>query len=500
MSIVFRNVKGTALTYTELDRNQAQFFYSASVAASTLKLHYTGSSILNSEGQTDYEPRFVEVPLGSGGSTLNLVEGSGIDIYNDSDGNTVIENIGNATPGEPLQSIQYNRDSSFDGDSSFLYNSRFGRVGIGVMNPSGIENIDRRLHLRGDSGQGAIIRLESFFDLASNNIARPDETAFLEIVSGGEVNRDNEENIFGKFGKVDQGEDPQLHINRYFIDGKTHFSFGDTHRISHTVTSTAIAINATDTKRNLAVVGAEGIGIGQNQGNLENRIRPLPNGVWDRSFVQIGVTGTPPLNVTRKGLAIHSPMNQDDGGNMIIAISDDRDGVLSNNQRHPNRLLVNSYADGSNMLLESSPSSHIASFLSNGTVGIGIPNPNTDIRLDINGNYRGKTANNTLSADDNNGISIELDFVNYSFITTTVDSTFTSQVLTFTAPTVPPVGTKGVVLIINNKTIKISISTTNVYSTNGNSLELETNKRAIVSFISDGSKLYITGAQLNLEI
>ena len=32
MSIVLRNLKGSALTYTEMDRNQSQFFYSASLA------------------------------------------------------------------------------------------------------------------------------------------------------------------------------------------------------------------------------------------------------------------------------------------------------------------------------------------------------------------------------------------------------------------------------------------------------------------------------------
>ena len=497
MSIVFRNVKGSALTYTEMDRNQAQFFYSASVAASTLKLHYTGSPVLNSEGQTDYEPRFVEIPLGSGDSTLNLAEGDGISISNNSDGETVITNTGTASPGAPVQSIQFNKESSFAGDSIFLYNSTTKRVGLGF---SSTTSIARRLHIGGAATQGAIIRLESFFDINTNNIGEVDETAFLEISSGGRISRDNPDNIFGKFGKVDQGEDPQLHINRYISDGKTYFSFGNTHLVSHTVKSTAIAINATDTKRNLAVVGEHGIGIGQDQDSLENRIRPLPNAVWDNSFIQIGVTGTPSLNVTKKGLAIHSPMNQDDGGNMIIAISDDEEGVLSNNRRDPNRLLINSYADGSRMSLESSPRSHIASFLSNGTVGIGIPNPNTDIRLDINGNYRGKTTNQTISEDDNNGISIELDFVNYSFIITTVDSTFTSSLLTFTAATVPPIGTKGVALIINNKVNKISIGTTNVYSPNNDSFELEAGKRAIVSFISDGSKLYITGAQLNLEI
>ena len=416
-----------------MDRNQAQFFYSASVAANTLQLHYTGSSVLNSEGLTDYEPRFVEVSLGSGGSTLNLAEGDGISITNNNQGQTVITNTGTASPGAPVQSIQFNNNSSFAGDNTFLYDSNNKRVGLGF---SSITSIARRLHIVGASSQGAIIRLQSFFDINPNNIGEVNETAFLEISSGGVSYRENPDNIFGKFGKVDQGEDPQLHINRYNSDGKTYFSFGDTHKVSHTVKSTAIAINDLDTKRNLAVVGEHGIGIGQNQDSLENRIRPLPTGVWAKSFTQFGEAGNPPLNVTRKGLAIHSPMNEDDGGNMIIAISDNQDGVLSNNERHPNRLLVNSYADGSSMSLELPPSSHIASFLSNGTVGIGMPNPNTDIRLDINGQYRGAyLETNTVS---------KLDFKNYSvikFIPTQGSGGPYSLVDTI----IPPEGTKALI-------------------------------------------------------
>jgi len=499
MSIVFRNVKGSALTYTEMDRNLAQFFYSASMSetTSTLKLHYNGHPILNSEGQNDFDDtRFVEVPLASGTSNLILQPGNGISIGTE-DGITTITNTGTAAPGEPVQSIQFNKNSSFAGDSTFLYDSSNKRVGLGFTS---ITSIARRLHIAGASSQGAIIRLQSFFDINPNNIGEVDETAFLEICSGGErSSRENPENIFGKFGKVDQGEDPQLHINRYFQDGKTYFSFGQDHTISHTVLPHAIAINALDTKRNLAVVGEHGIGIGQNQDRLENRIRPLPNDVWTKSFTQFGEVGNPPLNVTRKGLAIHSPMNGDDGGNMIIAISDNLEGVNSQNRRHPNRLLINSYADGDNMTINAEPVNPIASFLSNGTTGIGTPNPNTDIRLDINGNYRGKTAFSTLSADNNNGISIELDFNSYSFLITTIDSTFASPLLTWTVPTVPPVGTKGVALIINNYGSKITISNVNVYSPNKSSFDIATGKRATVSFISDGTDLYVTGVQLNLE-
>ena len=52
MAITLRNVKGSALSYTELDVNFCSFFYSASVPAdsSSLSLHYTGSTGIQSAG------------------------------------------------------------------------------------------------------------------------------------------------------------------------------------------------------------------------------------------------------------------------------------------------------------------------------------------------------------------------------------------------------------------------------------------------------------------
>ena len=50
MAITFRANKGSALTYTELDQNFGQFFYSSSVAVdgTALTLHYTGSNAVTS--------------------------------------------------------------------------------------------------------------------------------------------------------------------------------------------------------------------------------------------------------------------------------------------------------------------------------------------------------------------------------------------------------------------------------------------------------------------
>ena len=62
MAITFRANKGTALTYTELDQNFGQYFYSSSVdvGGTLLRLHYTGSA---------------NVPINASSHTISLVKG-----------------------------------------------------------------------------------------------------------------------------------------------------------------------------------------------------------------------------------------------------------------------------------------------------------------------------------------------------------------------------------------------------------------------------------------
>ena len=46
MAITLRTVTGSALSHTQLDTNFSSYFYSASVSASVLNLHYTGSDAI----------------------------------------------------------------------------------------------------------------------------------------------------------------------------------------------------------------------------------------------------------------------------------------------------------------------------------------------------------------------------------------------------------------------------------------------------------------------
>jgi hypothetical protein len=71
MAITLRAVTGSALSHNQLDTNFSSFFYSASVSASTLNLHYTGSAVI---GQS---PRSASLSLPSS-SKWSDITGGGI--------------------------------------------------------------------------------------------------------------------------------------------------------------------------------------------------------------------------------------------------------------------------------------------------------------------------------------------------------------------------------------------------------------------------------------
>lgn len=470
MSIVFRNVKGSALTYTEMDRNQAQFFYSASVAANTLQLHYTGSSVLNSDGQNDYEPRFVEVTLGSGGGNQIIEAGDGIRLDSGEEPNSIIiTNTGTATPGSPNTSIQFNDGGSFAGDNSFVYDKTNDFVGIGIT--SGMQ---RRLHINDNITGGAIIRLQA------NDGNGPRKEAFLEI-----GNRFN--NTLTQIGKVNSNS-LHTYIHQIGNTQRTHFSFGNISSITATVTNVGIGIGTQIPSRDLSILSdsKKGIGIsGRNARGVENRIRILPDAVWQKTFVNND--GNELEGINRYGLGIHTPIpGSGDGGNMLIAVSDTEEGIRET--KDPNRLLITAYdVDNIEDSLEGTPV-HIASFTAAGRVGIYTPDPNQDIRLDINGQYRGAY----LKQEDD----YTLDFKNYSVIKVT-DTVGGDPTLGITG-NVPPEGTKAVLILqVGSKEVNLRLlTTTNLIS--DTNLETEPNKYSTITFVSDGTNLIETSRTVNM--
>ena len=133
MSIVLRVNKGSALTYDEMDRNQSQFFFSSSLHTdgTELRLHYTGSTALNTGGE-DYSPRYQTIPISTGDIEIPEATAAGDD-----------------------KQIQFNNNGSFGADSEFVFDKDKNYLGLGISSP------DSRLHIKADNTNGAEILLEA---------------------------------------------------------------------------------------------------------------------------------------------------------------------------------------------------------------------------------------------------------------------------------------------------------------------------------------------------
>lgn len=173
MSIKLRVNQSQALTYNEMDRNFSSFFYSASVdtTTATLRLHYTGSTSLNTVGE-DFSPgRTISIPLNpTEGETPALV----------------------VAP--PIRGIQFNEDGSqLGGSTNFVYTTQ-GHLGIGTGAPS------QRLHVRGDNTYPAVLRLES----GTGNSTKRSEVLFYEANT-----------FMGSIGRGDTQNTNHLYIKTY---------------------------------------------------------------------------------------------------------------------------------------------------------------------------------------------------------------------------------------------------------------------------------------------
>ena len=115
--ITLRNVKGTALTYAEMDQNLSSFFYSASLSSTNLLLHYTGSTTLGAA----YTPASITVPLNPLLATIQQLTVAG-------------NNVGD---------IQYRiNPSTLGANSAFKWDTVNSRLGVGVATPVATLHID----------------------------------------------------------------------------------------------------------------------------------------------------------------------------------------------------------------------------------------------------------------------------------------------------------------------------------------------------------------------
>jgi hypothetical protein len=430
----------------------------------------------------------VDISIGGGGATgvTQLVAGDNITLTNSagqaSNGTGVVTinatgGGGGGTPGTPPTSIQFNDNGSFGGDNLFVYDKANDRVGIGIA--SGMQ---RRLHINDTSTGGAIIRLQA------NITADVNKQAFLEIGKGsleltqiGKLNGNSNDTYIHQFQQLSTVQTgPNI--------GKTHFSFGSISSITATVTEVGIGIGTIGPNRDLSILSdsTKGIGItGGGRRGVENRIRILPD-VWQKTFVDN--SGNELEGINRYGLGIHTPIPAGgNGGNMLIAVSDTGEGI--NELRDPNRLLITAYnSEEVDDSLDGVPV-HIASFTAAGRVGIHTPDPNKEIRLDINGQYRGAYLE---QENDYN-----LDFKNYSVIKVT-DNVGGYPMLGING-NVPPAGTKAVLILSAPiKAVEIQLlSTPNLVS--GGNLYTEVEKYSTITFVSDGTNLFETSRTANMD-
>ena len=276
MPIKLRTLKGTALTYEELDRNFSQVFYSASVANGNLQLWYTGSANLSTvEGglTVSYTPRLgatipLNVAAGGGGST------------------------GTSAAGGVSGNVQYKDNSGLlAGDDGLFYDAVNRRLGIGTISPT------RHLQIQSNTTTPAVLR---FAGVASATSVAGGKT-FMEFYRG-----DTE--VVGEIGLLEN-------------------------------TGTALTINA-KTSKGLAlsvdgsrkiIVSGSGVGIGSNFAGTPNQTLTLVGtmGIGDsmtdanQSVIKqlAGITSDSlPLGATTQGLLIETPKG-DFGGNLVIGLN-----------------------------------------------------------------------------------------------------------------------------------------------------------------------------------
>ncbi len=311
MSIILRTLKGSALTYEEMDRNLSQYFYSSSVheQGTKLRLHFTGSDSLDTATE-DYgatpsqSTRYHEITVNGGEGNNNIpgvtkiIAGDNITIDPASGiGNVTINSTAageGANPGGTISgAVQYRVNSTtFGGDDSyFYYDSSNNYLSLGTTSP------ERVLHITSDRSRPAFIRLQT--DGSPTNSATS-----TEIFHGTER--------LGDIGKHYSGDNRDLYIHSNYYNSTTrqynkiHFAVGRYGNAAGqneraTVTTTGLGIQTTNPNRELTVITNErnlGIGIGQDTEKYQSVLRPIPKVVYQRLFGNLNFENS-------SGLIIH---------------------------------------------------------------------------------------------------------------------------------------------------------------------------------------------------
>ena len=390
MSIILRTLKGSALTYEEMDRNLSQYFYSSSVhdSGTELRLHYTGSDSLDTATE-DYGPdRYHSVTLGSGGSVTGvtrIIAGTGVTISPLSGtGNVTINASGAAgnDPGGTAGSIQYKvNDTTFGGNTDLFYLAGDGSnlMGLGTSSP------ENKLHIVGNSSTPATIRLATDGGIGTNAKAQ------MSFYSG--------TTKLGEIGKTVAGSTPDS-VNM-FLQATNKLRFQIASSTIYSVTSTGVGIFDTTPNRQLVVLGEDGIGV-QKGGtrSTQSIIRPIVTSVYSG-----GVLGS---SVREYGVMISPPLTtvNSEGGHVVVSLS--KLSTASDSDKNSFSIITSrneAYASAAS----------VACFRADSKVGIATNNPQTT--LDVSGQIRGKYENH---ATDETELDLHLYKVSKLPITGTV--------------------------------------------------------------------------------
>ena len=273
-NITYRAVKGSALTFSEMDQNFASFFYSASAyndenGFNRLRLHYTGSSLITGDFDND---RYLEVVLPDAQGGAGGAEVAGTDT-----------------------TIQFNDGGSFGGDPEFVFNKTGNTVSLG-NGSSG----DSTLDIRGTSSNTATV-----LKLRARDANNSESQSYINITK---VNQSKLQ-----IGLLDsQSNIPRIKGTSALeigIDGNRHLKLGTSG------TSIGVGSSLAEPNKTLTVIGE--IGVGDNTDNAsQSTIKSLSGDIFS------GALGNYlPENAATTGLIIASPSNPTFGGNITIGIN-----------------------------------------------------------------------------------------------------------------------------------------------------------------------------------
>lgn len=331
MSIVLRTLKGSALTYAEMDRNLSQYYYSSSLHEENtkLRLHFTGSNSLDISGE-DYGPRYHEVQINTGDVTIPEATAAG--------NNT---------------QIQYNYAGSFGASSNFVFDYTKNNLGIATSSP------DTKLHIFGEASRAAEIRLRGFTGGTGDGLK-----SLTSFYAGSTQ--------LGSVGRT-KTTNTDIHLSAV-NSNKIKFEIGTS--IIGTVNSTGLGIGTELPDQKLSIIDSiKGIGVG-NLLAQQNVLRAIPSSIFNNQ--PDGVRRLFPVGGVTQGLLIESP-NTAQGGSIVI-------GLNSNDKKEAFNVIT-AY-NGNYSSTDENQTSLIATFQASGKVGINTNTP-SDVGLTVQGNISG---------------------------------------------------------------------------------------------------------------